>query len=397
MTQFRTLRTDAWTLEVPASLTTDAPLICIPTVHPRGDRRVVSCAQVALNSGFRVKFIWLGDGAPSTDPLVGESILPTPRSTRERLLATRRVSALANEIPADLWHIHDFYMLPAAKRWYLRTRNPVVYDVHEYYSEYYPARVPLSPRLRRAAGRLIEEYQVRAARMFGGANVVTERMSEPFRKADVPVSVSPNYPRIGPLAAVAPRPFIERHYSVLHMGTLTADYGTDTLIAMAKRSLDRSLPFSFAAVARFPSSAARDEFQAQAAEAAVSITMLDPRPAHEMPSLLSKYGFGLSLLVDDGGQNEYAVPSKNVEHILMGLVAVVSNRPAQRAFVERWGCHVILDEDRIDDALDRMLEVAQDGSTESSLRASASTGRKSLTWEGVSEPALSQLYRRIHP
>ena len=395
MTSFRTLRTDAWTLEVPADLDADAPLLCIPTVHPRGDRRIVSGAQVALNSGFRVKFIWLGDGEPSADPAVGESILPAPRSTRERLLATRRVSALANEMPADIWHIHDFYMLEAAKRWHRRTRKPVVYDVHEYYAEYYPARVPLSRPLRRLAGRLIEGYQVRAARMVGGANVVTERMSESFRRGGVPVSVSPNYPRLAPLEGAPSRPFDERRYDVLHMGTLTADYGTETLVALAKRSSQRSLPFKFAAVSRFPSSAAREEFETMVREADVSITMLDHRPAHEMPTLLSGYGFGLSLLADDGGQNDHAVPSKNVEHVLMALVAVVSDRPAQREFVERWGCHVVIDERRIDDGLDRMLQVAQNPSTDGQLRECAIAGRRSLTWEGVSAPALSALYARV--
>ena len=397
MTSFRTLRVDAWTLEVPADLGTDAPLLCIPTVHPRGDRRIVSCAQVALNSGFRVEFVWLGDGDPVSDPLVGESILPTPRSTRERLLAMRRVSALANGMAADIWHIHDFYMLQAAKRWHRRTRNPVIYDVHEYYAEYYPARVPLPRPLRRLAGRFVEDYQVRAARLLGGANVVTERMSESFRRGGVPVSVSPNYPRRAPLETAPSRPFSERRYDVLHIGTLTADYGTETLIALAKRSSERSLPFKFAAVSRFPSSAAQEEFETMVREANARITMLDPRPAHEMPDLVSGYGFGLSLLADDGGQNDHAVPSKNVEHILMALVAVVSDRPAQREFVERWGCPVVLDETRIDDGLARMMEIAQNPMTDGQLRELAMVGRRSLTWEGVSEPALSALYARVRP
>jgi hypothetical protein len=395
MVNSRPLRTDAWTLEVPKTLDSESPLLCIPTVHPRGDRRIISCAQVALDSGFRVMFVWLGGGTPSDDPMVQEIVLPAPSSTRERILATRRVAAIAEKSDAAIWHIHDYYMLPRAKRWHLRCGKPVVYDVHEYYAEYYAARLPVPSSLRAHVARAIESYQVRAASAFGGANVVTERMSEPFRQRDVPVSVSPNYPRRAPLESARSRPFNERNYAVLHMGTLTRDYGTETLVALAQRSKERSLPFTFAAVSRFPSMAAREEFLAMTDVAKVEIDMISPRAAHEMPELLSEYGFGLSLLARDSGQNDFAVPSKNVEHILMGLVAVVSNRPAQRQFVERWGCAVVLDEARLDDALDRMLALARDPATDAKLREAASAGRQSLTWEGVSAPALTGLYSRV--
>jgi glycosyltransferase involved in cell wall biosynthesis len=393
----RSVGTDAWRLNVPQTVTAASPLLVVPTVHPRGDRRIVRCAQVALDEGFRVHFIWLGEGEASSNALVSETVLPSPPNARERISMVRTVARIAAEKPAALWHIHDYYMLSEAKRWSRKVRRPVLYDVHEYYASYYSEKLPLPRFARRVAAAAIERYQVRAAKSLGAANVVTEMMAEPFRSAGVPVAVSPNYPMLAQFQGLPSTAFEARRWSVLHIGTLSREYGTELLVALAARSAERGLRFEFHIVSRFPSRDHEVDFRRllDAASHPSNIVMLDARPTHEMPALLARMGFGLSLLMPDG-QNESAIPSKNYEHAMAGLVNVVTMRKAQRAFSEMNAVTVSGDAGSVDAILDGMLRLAENPvETDADLRAKSAAAKESFTWERGVAPALAAQMRSL--
>lgn len=392
----RTVSTDAWRVSVPAEVGAHSPLLVIPTVHPRGDRRIVRCAQVALDAGFRIHFLWLGEGTASDDPVVGETLLPSPKNAQERISMVRRVARAADALGGELWHIHDYYFLGAALRWRRRSGRPVLYDVHEYYASYYAEKLPLPRFAQSLVARLLERYQVRAARRLGAANVVTEQMAGPFRAAGVPVSVSPNYPMLAQFGDLPSMPFEDRRWVVLHIGTLSRVYGTELLVDLASRAAERALPFEFQVVGRFPSREHETDFEAllDAGGRPANLTVVPPRPTHEMPALLARAGFGLSLLMPDG-QNEEAVPSKNYEHAMAGLVNVVTARRSQRRFSEENAVTVAGDRGAADAILDGMIALAETPeSTDAALRERASAARERFTWELAVEPGLrAQLLR----
>lgn len=386
----RTVATDAWRLVVPAAVTSGSPLLVIPTVHPRGDRRIIRCAQVALDAGFRLHFIWLGEGVVAQDPAVGETILPSPRSARERISMVSKVAAAARELPAEMWHIHDYYFLGAAKRWRRRSGKPVLYDVHEYYASYYAEKLPIPKAIQNVVARLLEQYQVRAAKRLGAANVVTEKMAAPFRAHGVPVSVSPNYPMLTQFRDLPSAAFEDRRWSVLHIGTLSREYGTELLVDLAARAEERSLPFTFNVLARYPSPGHQADFEAllDAVHRPKNLNLLATRPTHEMPALLASAGFGLSLLMPDG-QNEEAVPSKNYEHAMAGLVNVVTVRAAQKKFSEENAVTVSGDRGTVDEILDQMMRFADaPEETDVAVIAKAEAAKQSFTWELAVEPGL---------
>lgn len=386
----RIVRTDAWQLRVPSHVGPSSPLLVIPTVHPRGDRRIIRCAQVALDAGLRVQFIWLGEGEPSADPSVSELLMPSPRHAADRIRMVTRIAKLAAGFNPQMWHIHDFYFLRAAKKWHRGTGRPVLYDVHEHYAAYYSSKLPLTKWTRRIAASLIERYQVSASGYFGAANVVSDEMAVPFRQQSVPVSVSPNYPLLSQYQGVPDRAFASRRWTVLHIGTLSQSYGTELLVQLASRSAERSLPFQFKVLSRYPSPDHAAEFEKLLADMprADSIEMLSTRPTHEIPELLATAGFGLSLL-ETGNQNEIAIASKLFEHTMAGLVSVVTPRGAQRAFVEAHAVSVVGDATDVDAMLDGMMRLAaRADATDAALRAKAVAARERFTWEKAVEPEL---------
>lgn len=397
-TRGRVVQTSSWKLVVPSAVTDASPLLVIPTVHPRGDRRIVRCAQVALNSGFRVHFVWLGEGHDASHDLAAsETLLPSPRNAVERIRRVKLTARFAAGFDAEMWHIHDFYFLSQAKRWRNKTGKPVLYDVHEYYADYYSAKLPLPAVMRRQVARMLERYQVRAAGELGAANVVTETMAQSFRACGVPVAVSANYPMMAQFEGLPSVPFVERRWRVLHIGTLSAEYGTELLLEIARRSAARDLPFEFVAIERFPSDDHKRAFESlcEAKGKPANLRLIPTRPTHEMPELLERAGFGLSLL-PKGGQNEAAVPSKNYENVMAGLVAVVSDRRSQRAFAERYGVAVSSDGDEVDAILDQMMVLAtRPDETQAALVGKATAARDLFTWERGVEPGLRDMFMRL--
>lgn len=394
------VETDAWVLSVPDSIDEHSPLLVVPTVHPRGDRRVVRCAQVALEAGFRVHLVWLGSGSVSEHRFVQETLFPAPQSTVGRIRLTRSVAKKATSLGGALWHIHDFYMLPFARCWTRRTGRKAVYDVHEYYGEYYAGKLPLPGKARTLVAELVEKYHVRVARAIGAANVVAEPMAARFTRAGVPTSVSPNYPLLSQRIGISSAPFSERCHSVLHVGTLSRAYGTELLVRLAARSKERSLPFRFRVVERYSDDLQRMDFNTLLSEydTAGVLELVAPVPAHRIPRLFATAGFGLSLLSEADPQAGVAVPAKNYEAVLQSVVGVVTPATGQASFWSQNGVCSWLREDDLDEALDRMLLLAAEApSTERALEQCRLAASKSLTWESGSAPGLARMYRLLLP
>lgn len=181
------VETEYWRLSVPRT-PGRGRVVCVPTVHPEGDQRILRCAQSALNAGFDIHLIWLGGQAGSWrhHPRIRETRLERPRSTWRRICATWVVAARAWAADADAWHIHDYYLLPYAHRWAARTGRRVLYDVHEYYPEYYSRRSAFPVRLRPIAERAVSLTERRLASDFRGVNAVSESLAERFRAIGLP-------------------------------------------------------------------------------------------------------------------------------------------------------------------------------------------------------------------
>lgn len=392
------VETDAWKLVVPRHVTADSPVICIPTVHPRGDRRIVRCAQVALDAGFRLSFIWLGEGVPSDHPAIQEQLLPTPGSARERILATRAVARAASDVEAALWHIHDYYMLAQGRRWHRRCGRPVVYDVHEYYGDYYASKFPLPARFRRILANQLDRYQARMVAGMGGANLVAADMSPAFERRGVPISTCPNFPSIEQFREDLVAPFAERSADVVYTGSLTRSYGMEMLVALAARAHERGDTFRFRAISRFPSEDARTDFARLVSDAGnpPNLTILEPMASHEIPSLLAQSGFGLSLLHPSDPQFEIAVNSKNYEYAVMGIVVVATNGAALKQFVSQFAVGTTANSTELDTLLDSMKMFATEpADTDAKLRMTMATARRYFTWEGQCAPELTNLYERV--
>ncbi|BCL16652.1 glycosyltransferase family 4 protein [Micromonospora sagamiensis] len=392
------ITTAHWRLRAPAVATVNRT-VCVPTVHPVGDRRVLRCAQAVLDDGFDVHLIWLGGepGESRPHPRVRETRLPEPTSARQRLRLVPAVVRAAERVPADLWHIHDYYLLPHARRWSRRTGRPVLYDVHEYYPEYYSQRFTAPSFVQDAGRRLVAGVEQYYAGRLGGANAVSEQLADRFRALGLPAVATPNYPSVDAFAR-PPRPLTpDLLRRVVHTGSLTTDYGADVLVGLAVELRRLAPEVEVLAVSRFPSEAARRRF-GEAVERAgrpANLRMLDPVPAHEVADLLATCGIGLSLM-QDVGEARLSVNSKFYEYAIMGLAVVTSDLPAARHFVERSAagrCVPPARPDRFARAITDLIADAE--ATCEAVNRAAARARDELSWERTCAPRLRALVRDL--
>jgi hypothetical protein len=385
----------AWRLRIPPAVTEASPLVCVPTIHPRGDQRVVRVAQATLDAGYRVRFVWPGEGVPSNDPRASERIVKSPRSFRERVASMPAIARHATASSASIWHIHDLYFLPFARRWSSRARKPFIYDVHEHYGFYYASRLRLPTWLSRWAAKMIDRAQVAGVRHRGGVNVVAASMAGPFIAARVPAAVSPNFPiSTEPDWTAAPRS--ERERAAIHVGTLSQTYGTELLISVAARvnRLDPTIRIDL--VRRFPNRESEREFQRLyvAHGSPPNLCLIEPVAAHEIPGLLSRYRVGLSTILP-AGQNDLAVPTKIYDYIVAGLPIVGTARAAQAEFAMRHGLGAFSDDpDEIVSNLVDLLSTAPE--REHALAEKSLRGRVELSWSGEPARSIAGLLNTLH-
>jgi glycosyltransferase involved in cell wall biosynthesis len=395
----RQVITDKWMLEVPHTTDSKAPLICIPTIHPRGDQRILRCAQAALNAGYRVKFFWLGEGNPSTDPSAAEEIFPRATSFAQRMLQLPKVALRAHKEQPLGWHIHDLYMLPIALAWRAMTKRLSVYDVHEFYSTYYASKIRAPRLLRNALATLIDAFQFWATNLVGGANVVAAEMSAGYRKRGIPVSVSPNLPLrkyydASPVSAES-----RRYRKVIHTGTLSEPYGMKLIIDLAVECQLRGYDVCFDLIHRFPNANQEELFMSylRGRNQPTNLRLIPAVDADKIASLLSSYGIGLSMISAEG-QNDLAIPTKLYEYVLMGLSVVGTERKAQKNFLDHYGVGELRGDSDIEGLADAIGTLSKGESEMTArLRHAAISAREELFWENGPESDLRRLYAEVFP
>lgn len=387
-----------WRLNAPTAPVTGLK-VCVPTIHPAGDQRVIRCAQAAVDLGLAIHFVWLGSqvGDFRHDERVHESVLPPARSFRDRIRSMRRLIRKARSSDADVWHIHDFYLLPFAYAWSRRTGRPVLYDVHEYYPEYYSRRIPAPVFVQRIVERLIRSVERWFSSRLAAADAVSETLAERFRSYGVPAASTPNFPAIEPFDRTA-RPLTpDLLRRVIHTGTLTSDYGSELLVEIARQLAQRAPEVQLTVVAKFPSDAARADFAAalSRASAPANVTVVDPVPSHEIAALLTAHGIGLSTL-QDKGQAALAVPTKLYEYAAAGLAIVASDLPATRGFVRTSAVGALAAADRAEAYVRAILDTIRDADAVcGSVDARAEAARAELSWDAACAPALQRLLQTI--
>lgn len=150
-----------------------------PTGQRLDGRAVVHLTSVHRPRDVRIFHKEAGAGAQA-GATAGVMGLRTPAARADRLWAGWRLVRAAARRDADIYHVHDPELLPAALWLARRTGRPVVYDVHEYLGETVRTKRWLPRAVRLPMAFIAERAERAAALRLAGVVGVNEDLAARF-------------------------------------------------------------------------------------------------------------------------------------------------------------------------------------------------------------------------
>lgn len=285
-------------------------VVHLTSVHrPRDVRIFHKEARAAAGAGAAA---WVA--APAT---------PIPRE--RRLAAGWRLARLARRRDADLYHVHDPELLPAAL-WLARsTGAPVVYDVHEYLGQTTRTKRWIPAALRRPLARVVERAERRAARRLDGVVTANEDLAARFAGEGARAVSVTNSPWSDAFPEPSPMP---AEPVVLYVGGLGPLRGLEVMRA--------AFPRVEVPGARLVLAGPGDPGELPAGAEAIGVV-----DHSVVPGLLA--GARVAWIpLQRHGNYDRAVPTKLVEAMAAGRPVVASDLGRMGAMVRAAGCGLVV-------------------------------------------------------
>ncbi len=257
------------------------------------------------------------------DAVVAAPAAPLPRAGR--LAAGWRLARRARAEGADIYHVHDPELLPAAL-WLARTSGrPVVYDVHEYLGRTTRTKRWLPAPLRRPLALGAERAERRLARRLDGVVTANEDLAARFAAAGARAVAVTNSPWADAFPAPAPMP---DDPVVLYVGGLGPLRGLEVM--------REAFPEVTVPGARLVLAGPGDP-----GEMPPGVTALGLVDHSAVPGLLAACRVAWIPLQRHGNYDR-AVPTKLVEAMAAGRPVVASDLGRMGAMVRAAGCGLVV-------------------------------------------------------
>lgn len=272
------------------------------------------------------------------------AVVAAPASTlrrAERLAAGWRLARRARAEGADLFHVHDPELLPAAL-WLARTSGrPVVYDVHEYLGRTTRTKRWLPAPLRTPLALAVERAERWGARRLDGVVTANEDLAARFAASGARAVAVTNSPWSGAFPRPAPLP---DEPVVLYVGGLGPLRGLEVMRE------------AFAHL-RTPGARLVLAGPGDPGEMPPGVAALGLVDHSEVPALLA--GARVAWIpLQRHGNYDRAVPTKLVEAMAAGRPVVASDLGRMGPMVRAAGCGIVVPPDDPEahaEAIDRLL------------------------------------------
>jgi glycosyltransferase involved in cell wall biosynthesis len=329
-----------------------AKIAHLSSVHPRYDTRIfLKMCRSLLAAGHQVSLV-VADGKGDEDK-DGIRILDAGKSNGRlgRMLgATRRVSARALSLGADIYHLHDPELLPAGLQ-LKRHGKCVIYDAHEDLPLQILSKSYLHPVLRRPISAMTAQFERFACSRLDAVVTATPAIRNKFLDQGITAIDINNFPMLGELEAGVS--WDSKAREVCYVGGIVAIRGIrEVVAAMALCHSNARLNLG----GKFAEENVKREVLELSGWAAVNEHGFLSRT--EMRSVLGRSMAGIVTFLPEPN-HICAQPNKMFEYMSAGLPVIASNFPLWREIIEGNECGLCVDPAKptaIAEAIDWLVE-----------------------------------------
>lgn len=357
--------------------------IChLSSVHVRTDVRVFYKQCVSLvEAGYKVHLV-VADGArhERKSGVIIHDIGGFTNRKKRFLFAPWKILRRARYIPADAYQIHDPELIPMAMLLKYISKKPVVYDIHESYSEQFLHKDYLSLWQRKLSSTGIKILEKLAVRYLDAAIAATGHIAEQF---DDVVTLH-NYPLLSEWQN-APED-LQRYASrnICYLGSISKERGLSQLIK-AIEEVDCTLHLA----GSYATPGYQEELMAMPGyQKLVEYGYVDRQKAFE---ILSQCAIGVVLL-ESCPNYLHSLATKMFEYMAAGLPILVSDLPANRKLLDRADTGIYIDPSDVSvirDTLTKMLSEPE------KLARMGAEGKRLVTQE-LSWEREKEIYLRLY-
>ena len=319
----------------------------LTNVHSPLDQRIYYKEALSLAAaGYHVSVVGPGPGDMEGVPEgVRVVTVPRRRGVSGRLGNALRLFLKAASMRADVYHFHDPELLPLGLLLRLMG-SKVIYDCHEHFPQTAYVRRWVPRMLRGALSVALDRIECMVARNLSGVLGVVEEQGKRFRHR--PFAAVRNFPRLewfqanGRHAGTGHRAGLREECELLHLGSLSADRGSDFLVDVM-RELGKTHPeVRVRALGRFHTREDEANFLGRLEGCGLQDRILCQQslvPYNRLGQEIRRHRIGL--IPGQVSLKNLApfVPTKLFEYLACGIPVVASDLPSIRAFYEEgdWG------------------------------------------------------------
>jgi len=346
------------------------------SVHVRTDVRIFykQCASLH-KAGFKVHLIVADSKRHERKNGIIIHDAGASSSRLGRILsAPFRVLRKAFFINADAYQIHDPELLPIAILLKLITRKPVIYDVHESYSDFILHKDYLSKTQRFILSNAIYVIEKIALKVLDTGIAATEHISEQLGE----LPIIHNYPLLTEWNSIPEDDSRFESRNICYIGSITEERGIKTLIEAIE-----DIDCTFHLAGSYEPATYRDELlKLPGFSKVVEHGYVDREKSAQ---IMGESALGIVLLAHKPN-NFYSLSTKMFEYMASGLPLMVSDLPLNVKMLDTSQAGIYLDPQNIEMIKERLSSLLDDPKLLSQMgKKGKALVQDDLSWEAEEE------------
>lgn len=371
------------------------PKICIVTsVHPPNDPRLFKLCKSVQRLGYDCILI---SSWPESEDLPGVTFytFPLKAGIMGRLRNMLHILKFSIKADADLYHFHDLDILPLFTLFHILYSKPVIYDIHENYSEEVLVRYWIPNVIRLPLYYVVKCTQKICSIIIKNCIIVVDSIRNEISNS-ANILVHKNYASENIITSMDDD-YCNRDNNVLFIGSQYIENGSLLFIEIAKHILSIRKDIHFSCIDRFGNNyKLRDHIISEANGTLLkgNYHILPNLPSHELMSYINKAKIGISPNMNVPKQVK-AIPTKLFEYMAGGIPIVASDLPSNRFYIEATGGGLLANPDSTESFCEKIIYLIDNPDVAKNMGASGLKNfQQNFIWESQ-DSSLNSYYSQI--